>query len=154
MNYFHFTHKGVDFVGYVERDPDYGAPWEEHDGHGRVRVMTHRLDGKKRPGERVLHQDGRTVWLYDWQAACKTAKKDGWNAAPYDAPGRVARAVQADFDRLRGWLLGEWLWVGVCVRRADAAPDSRYSNALWGIESDSPEYHRETALELAEQILA
>lgn len=146
-----FEHCGIKFVVHVKADDRNEAPWENEDGHGPVRVLCHALDGNKRPGERVLWQDGRTRWLYDWQAAIATAKQDGWDAEPIGqgTPGeRAARAVQADFDRLRAWLRGDWWYVGVCVRRAD----DNTPNALWGIESDSPEYHAEVARELADEI--
>lgn len=151
---FTFTHAGLEFNAYVEADDRNEAPWENEDGHGPVRVVSHSLDGAKRPGERVLHTDGHTSWLYDWQAACAMARTDGWNAAPYDAPGRIERAVTADFKRLRDWLRGEWFYVGVCVTRAGEPASERYAHALWGIESDSPDYHQQVAAELAGDIIA
>lgn len=153
MDYHHFNRKGVDFVGYVEPDNDGEAPWDMEDGHGPVRVMTHRLDGRKRPGERVIHQDGHTVWLYDWQKACAIARADGWNAEPFDAPNQIERAVTADFNYLQRWLQGEWHYVGVCVRRATDSPKDRYNHALWGIESGDRKTITEVMDELADQIL-
>lgn len=145
---------GVEFNAYIEPDDRNEAPWEHEDGHGPVRVVSHRLDGAKRPGERVLYADGRTSWLYDWQAACKMARADGWNVEPFEAPGRIERAVSADFKRLHDWLRGEWFYVGVCVTRAGESASERYAHALWGIESDSPEYHRQVAAELAADLIA
>jgi len=164
MNAYHgdketFVHDGHRFEMRIEHDEGMGAPWEEHDGHGPVRcVFSPYASPNKRPGERLLHRDSADYWLYDWQAACRLARRDGWNAHPFDAPNRVERAVQADFDRLRGWLRGDWYRIGVCVR--EVADDHRarddsswYEHALWGIESDSPDYHKEVAHELAEDIL-
>ena len=152
---FTFTHKGLEFAAYVESDPDTEAPWDAHDGHGPVRIVFGTLhDCGKRAGERVLHSYRGTIWLYDWQEAARLARRGGWNAEPYDAPRRIERAVRADFERLRGYLNDSWWWAGVCVTRANAAPSTHYDHALWGIESDSPDYHREVAYELAEQIIA
>jgi hypothetical protein len=94
-----FVHDGHRFEMRIEHDDSMGAPWEEHDGHGPVRVVRAyyglKDTGKKRPGERVLHQSGGDYWLYDWQAACRLARKDGWDADPIGEPSRVERAVQA-----------------------------------------------------------
>ncbi len=147
-----FTHNGRSFTASIEADDSQDAPWEREDGHGPVRVVRVRGGlahaGVKRPGERLLHSDGWTCWLYDWQAACKIARRDGWNAAPYDAPGRIERAVSADFERMRGWLADDWHYVGVIVS-ADDGESERES--LWGIESDADDYLQEVAHELAER---
>lgn len=146
-----FTHEGTEFRVFIEYDDSQAYPWDEEDGHGPIRNVRSR--DEKRPGERILHTERGTVWLYDWQAACKLARTDGWNAAPYDAPNRIERAVQADFDRMAGFLRESWCYVGVCVTLASADPETRYRNALWYIESDSPEYHETIARELASEIL-
>lgn len=156
ISQFVFAHDGKQYVARVFRDDHMGAPWIEHDGHGPVREVRSRgaRNAGKRPGERVMHSNGHTVWLYDWQAACKMARVDGWDAEPIGAPGRVARAVAADFERMQGWINDAWHWVGVGVAAvADDGtfPDDDreyYRTAVWGIESDDPEYHRSTAIEL------
>lgn len=144
---------GHRFRVYVEQDDINEAPWQSEDGHGPVR-FDYAYYGRpsKRPGERILHSDRGSYWFYDWQAACKMARKDGWNAEPFDAPGRIERAVQADFGRLRRWLSGDWFYVGVCVALLNESGDdatNKYSHALWGIESDCEEYIAEVAQELA-----
>lgn len=91
----------------------------------------------------------------------------------------AALAVKQDFERLRAWCNNDWQYVGISVvlmpdysaaiealresgheDAADAledlqddAPDENYANALWGIESDSPDYHADVARELADDIL-
>lgn len=146
---------GCTFRVSVEDDDCKDPPWECCDGHGPVRqVYAYYGRPEKRPGERILHEDRGTYWLYDWEAACKMAREDGWNAAPYDAPNRIERAVQADFDYLRGWLTDQWNYVGVCVRMIDDNDEpitGEYDHALWGIESDAKDYIEETAHELALQ---
>jgi hypothetical protein len=148
---------GKTFVALVQYDEDSGPPWEQCDGHGPVRCVAARYQRvAKRPGERVLHQDRHRAYLYDWQTATKQARKDGWDAAPHGAPGRIERAVQADFDRLRGWLADDWHYVGVSVRMLgpDGTPvqaTGAYDYALWGIESDAEGYILETAMELAHE---
>jgi len=148
-----FTHEGLEFHVRIEPDDNYDPPWERSDGHGPVRLArgTPHTCGK-RAGERILHSDRHTVWLYDWQKACELARRDGWNTKPYDAPNRIERAVQADFDFLRRWLDEQWCYVGVCVSLADQAPD--YAHSVWGIESDASDYIEETAHELADEIIS
>ena len=151
-----FEFEGLKFRVHIERDDNDDAPWDREDGHGPVRFV-HNINGtpSKRPGERVLHKRRyNEYYLYDWQAACKAARRDGWNAEPYDAPNRIERAVQADFDRLRRWLNDDWWYVGVCVtvegEDGEPVPD-KYEHALWGIESDCTAYIEEVAHELAGQ---
>jgi hypothetical protein len=153
-----FEHEGKRFRVHIESDDNSDPPWERSDGHGPVRSINayHRGDHpEKRPGERVLHKSGRTFWLYDWKEACRLARKDGWNAEPYDAPNRIERAVQADFDFLRGWLNDDWHYIGVCVTLVNDEDEDitdRYANALWGIESDARDYIETVAHELAGEV--
>ena len=42
----------------------------------------------------------------------------------------------------------------LAINAADEYAPENYSNALWGIESDNPEYHSQVAQELADQIIA
>lgn len=146
---------GYWFKFITEEDTDTPYPWECEDGHGPVRSQAG-SSSPKRPGERYLDRTTRGGWLYDWQAACKIARRDGWDDEPFGAPGRVQRAVQADFDRLRAYVCGGWGYVGVCVVPCDSMgvvdrSADPYAHALWGIESDLTEYHAEVALELAFQ---
>lgn len=153
------------FVVAIVNDEDHGSPWDEECGHGPVSEWTRR---DKRPGELVLveHHDSRRY--YDFQEACRIARRDGWNAEPYDVPGetsrqRAAKAAMADYERLRQWCNGVWCYVGVCLfelphdgmersayRIADDAPFGILPHwGLWGIESDVPDYHATVAWELA-----
>lgn len=150
------TRGGRNFRVNIHNDPDTGPPWEEHDGHGPVREIRHGHGWghvKKRPGERVLHSNHRNVWLYDWQEACKLARKDGWNAEPYDAPGRIERAVLADFDYLRRWLGGQWGWVYLQVTLLDASGEDVESQYLGGFESNDDDGITAAADELADELL-
>ena len=104
----------VDYVG----DTDAGLPWDDCDEHGPVREAS---ITDKRPGEKVLGGGRGYAYLYDWQAACAMARRDGWNAEPYTALGRVERAVLADFDFLQGWCRGAWGYARPS-RRAQHAP--------------------------------
>lgn len=61
----------------------------------------------------------------------------------------AAGAARADFERLRAWCLDEWHYVGVRVSLLNATGGSE---ALWGIESDSEDYIREVARELADEV--
>lgn len=124
-------------------DEDDSPPWEREDGHGPVRFC-HLLYHKAR-GERILHQDRHTIWLYDWQAACKKARQEGWDALPYGEPGKIERAVQADFDHLQAYLKENWQYIGVKVSLNDQ------EESLWGVEYDPyADYAKTIAQELAD----
>ncbi len=142
-------------------DNDNGAPWEENDGHGPVREVSRPYYGRpqKKSGERFLNRDPndsrKILYAYDWQEACRLARKDGWNTAPHDAPYPVARAVQADFDYLRGWLEDEWWYCGIGVSLTrDDDDDDFYSHALWCVESNCADHHEEVIKDLAGELLA
>jgi len=85
------------------------APWLESEGHGPVSDWTTR---DKRPGELVLSEDGRARRFYDFSAACKLARADGWDAAPCNT-GQESKRQQAqkaalsDFGYLRRWCAGQ-----------------------------------------------
>jgi hypothetical protein len=133
------------------------APWEREDGHGPVSEWTRRA---KAPWERVLCSDQRMHRYYDYAAAVGMARAESWDAAPLGegTPGqRAARAADADYERLRRFCAGDWRYVGVVVRlvcpecgqtRADD-----YAHAIWGIESDSPDYLMQLASELVDETL-
>lgn len=137
----------------IEHDSDTGAPWEEH-GHGPVTDWTRR---DKLPGELLLCNDGRQKRFYDFAEACRIARRDGWNAAPYQVEGetprqRAARAALADYKHLRGWCNDSWGWCGVVVTASRAGVELGRAS-LWGIESDAG-YLVEVANELAGEAVA
>ena len=158
---FDFDYLGFNFRAYIVADDNNRRPWEDCDGHGPVRED---LRESKKPGEKILGPSGsRDVWyLYDWQAAQREALRDGWGAKDSHQPGETrrqyaARAVQADFDFLRGWCCDHWHYVGVCVARLDddgEECEDPYVYALWGIESNAGDYLREVAAENAHQCLS
>lgn len=116
-------------------DDNNEAPWKEHDGHGIVSEWTTR---DKAPGERVLWEDRRSKLYYDVAESIALAKRDGWDAKPYNTDKRqtkgqqAAKAVEADYDFLRRWCAGEWYWCGYVVE-----VDGEHVDSLWGIESDA-----------------
>lgn len=153
----------------VERDDCMGEPWKEHDGHGPVSEWR-RMESKS-AGERVLCQDRSQARFYDFAAAVKIARKDGWGFSGMGewnskkkkfvyspealkmSPGeRAAKAAESDFDRLRCWCAGDWYWIsiGVEVSRAGRVLDTDYCG---GIESDG-DYWREHAAEVAQGIIS
>lgn len=135
-------------------DTDADMPWENSEGHGPVRKTRtphwHRYSGKK-PGERPLNKPdrGEYQYYYDWQAATKAARVDGWNTVLYDAPNRVQRAVQADFDFLRGYLREDWCYVGVVIEDKDG----NELDSVFGVETFK-DYHREHAREMVATLKA
>lgn len=65
----------------------------------------------------------------------------------------AAAAARADFERLAAWCRDQWEWCGVLVAPVtEYGPDWDSAVSLWGIESDSPEYHAEMARELAGEV--
>lgn len=151
-----FEHDGHKFRFRTERDDSMGAPWEEHDGHGIVSDWTTRA---KAPGEMVLCSGRHRKRYYDFAATVRIARRDGWNAKPYDVPGetrrqRAAKAAMADFERLRAWCNDEWEWCGVVVELLDDSGDPMgETDSLWGIESDAGAYFDDVAHECAAELL-
>lgn len=153
-------HLGVTVRVDYFHDSDRGCPWDECDGHGPVRKSSHRhgvnwsTNGDKKPGERPLNCPDRNEYqfYYDWQQAMKIAKRDGWNAAPYDAPNKALRAVQADFDSLRGFLNDEWCYVGIVCTVLDAeGEETTDADSCWGFET-LDDYHETAGREMAEAL--
>lgn len=152
---FDFTHNGTQYRGTVVPDEFMGPPWEEHDGHGPVSEWTTRA---KHPGEIVLCEDRHAKRYYDFQEACRIARKDGWDAKPYNEGQetkrqQAAKAARADFKNLQDWCDGRWQWVGVTLQvKCPCCGEYRDTGqSLWGIDSPSVEYHREVAEELADE---
>jgi hypothetical protein len=144
----------------TERDSDHGAPWEEEDGHGPVSGWR-RYDSKQ-PGELVLNRDRDSARFYDFAEACRVARREGWDAKPYNADGRetakqqAAKAARADFEHLRAWCNDDWYYVGVIVTASrDGIELGRAS--LWGIadegDDESASYIGATAEELASEAI-
>jgi len=156
--------KGLIFRVEIKHDDSLGCPWDEHDGHGPVRNIS--ADDPKAPGERVMYKARHRQWLYDHAEAMRIAKRDVWGMSDEDraafkkntgrepTPGEIAlAAVQRDFDHLRGFASGEWGWCGVVVTLLDVDGNATdETESLWGIESNSYDYHKEVARELAGDI--
>lgn len=151
-----FEYKGHRFSVSFPLDNE-TTPFDD-DSHGPVRyTRMHHIEGSsdKRPGERPLNQPDRHEYqyYYDWQSACKMARKDSWNAEPFDAPNRILRAVQADFDFLRGYLSGAWQYVGIELRRIDANGETLDETSCYGFEMLN-DYHIESAYAMADELIA
>ena len=151
---------GYTVTAKIERDNDCGTPWDNCDGHGPVSDW--RPKNSKRPGERILVEDRGSCRFYNWAEAIKIARRDGWNAPPYDegTKGQKAeRAVQRDFEYLQAWCNDEWWYVSLTlsVSYGDIDLDD-YAASLCGIEvnypgSDHQVYLLETANELLPEAL-
>jgi hypothetical protein len=174
-----FEVRGYRFRVRFPPDEDHGAPWEDYDGHGIVSDWTTR---SKRAGERVLSEDHNSKRYYDVAASIKIAKKDQWGPihcaicdksdhGPYDqqygphakdhnftaepAGITAARAVERDYEFLRGWCNDEWHYCGVVVTLIEEDDeDSEEEESVWGIEDNADEYLTATAYELADEILS
>lgn len=146
--------EGFTLTARLEPDQDHGAPWDEEDGHGPVSDWTRRA---KHAGERILYSDRNSYRYYDWAEAIRIAKRDGWNAPPYTGTAGqcAARAVEADFQRLRAWCNDDWFYVGVIISVSrNGIMLDECAASLWGIESDCTDYLTEVANELASEALA
>lgn len=138
-------------------DAGFGAPWENQDGHGPVSEWTTR---GKRAGEWTLVQDRSSRRFYDFAEACKIALRDGWDHLESKPEGeetpaqRASRAAKASFEYLKGWIEGDWWYVGVIVTLLDAdGEETEYSESLWGIESSSDDYILKVANDLSDEII-
>lgn len=150
------TKEGRVFEVTVEYDNTVRVPWLEEDGHGPVSGWVCR---SKRPGERVLGSTGTSHLYYDFAAAIRIARTDGWDAPPFGEGTRrqrAARAVEADFRRLKDWYEDRWHYVGVVVTERCPCCNkfTGPSSSLWGIESDAGEYLDEVANILIDEIIA
>lgn len=148
-----FTHKGRRFKVEFLDDEDSEPPWDRSEGHGPVSEWTTR---DKAPGERLLSADHGSKRYYDYAEAVRIAKRDGWDAEPYKTGTKgeqAVRAVEADFEFLRGWCRDEWSYIGVSVTMLGAEDEpTEYSGSLWGVESCG-DYKMDVARELADECI-
>ena len=151
-----FAREGRTYRADIVIDDTQREPWNnDSGGKGLVTEWTTRV---KKPGERVLCKDQHpsSCRFYDFAAAVKRAREQRWDTAPYGQGTlgqRAERAAEQHFKRMRDWCRDEWCYVGVAVTLLTAdGEDSDEWESLWGIESDSPDYHREVAGELADEI--
>lgn len=113
-------------------DSDFGAPWENCDGHGPVSEWECR---RKRPGELILTQDGRYTRFYDFQAAVKRARREQWGMGISGAD--FVEAARRDFEYLRRWCNDQWHYCGIVVTLLDERGDETLiSSSLWGVEDE------------------
>jgi hypothetical protein len=151
-----FEHGGRTFVMRIERDETMGEPWKVHDGHG---VVTEWTETAPDEAARILVSDRYSHRFYDVTASLKRAQAERWDAPPYgqgNSHEQAARAVEADYQRMRAWCNDEWYWVGVVVHLQCPTCGSEHpgkQDSHWGIESDSDaDYFDTVARELAEEI--
>lgn len=146
-----FQHAGHTFKWQSQRDNDMGAPWVEHDGHGPVSEFTTRA---KKPGELVLATSRGRKRYYDYAAAIKQAKEEGWDAMPYNPQEtkgqRAHKAVMADFEYLRKWSADLWEWKLVEVYRLGVEDGEwYYVGCLGGIDGMDQAYMLDAAKDIA-----
>lgn len=145
---------GFTLTARLVADDDTTPPWDREEGHGPVSDWTGR---SKAPGERILNESRGRYRYYDAAEATRIAKRDGWDAPPYGTGTkgeRAARAVAADFDRLRRWCADAWCYVGVVLSVSwRGILLEEHAASLWGIESDCGDYLTDVANELADEAL-
>lgn len=146
--------KALNFAVKFERDDDMAAPWESTDGHGPVTGWVTR---PKRAGELVLNTDRESKRYYDYAEACKIARRDGWDSAPFNDGSetkrqQAAKAARSNFEYLRAWCNNEWEYVGVIVTLLDDEGNpTDISDSIWGTETFG-DYHHETARQIADDL--
>jgi len=163
MDSFTFEHEGSTFKYITEYDTDHGYPWNECDGHGEVREAYASYGGPDtKPGERIIHKERNTYWIYDVAAAVATAKTDGWSCdkvTPDMSKGqRAAVSVEADIKYITDWLNGDRFYVYIEVFQVDRdGKKCSESEYLGGIDSgysrEGADYVKECACGLAGEIL-
>jgi hypothetical protein len=122
-----------------------------NDATGTARLGSH-ISGTA-TGRAIKSRASVRQFYYDWAAACKDARRDGWNAEPYDAPNRIARAVEADFQFLSAFINNDWHYVGVIVELLDDDGEVLSDTSLWGVETWK-DNHCEVAHDLARELSA
>lgn len=155
-------------------DDTYGRPEGESDGHGVCADINFDPktfgedpeDGELDLEEVVRHKmmrvldtaSRRQTWyrVYDVWETMKVAKKDGWgvaNPAGLTPDEIIAKAIDNDFNYLKGWYNDDWHWCGITVILLDEEGDPTEDEAsLWGLCSDDAECHEEVIKELVSEI--
>jgi hypothetical protein len=179
-----FEHRGYTFAVRLERDEWLGEPWKEHDGHGIVSEWTSREKGpgervliEDRGSKRfydfaeTLKRAKRDGW---GPVHCKVCGEESGGIGsslygtvhkhgpvehgPFEPETKAqtaARAVEKDFERMRGWCRDDWEWVSVLVTLLDEnGEETDERESLSGIESDAGPYFGEVARELADEIVS
>lgn len=152
-------HSGITVQIRYEPDYDHEAPWDEDCGHGDIRQVDRSWGyPDKRPGEVILYSHRGAYWLYDYQGAIKKAKADGWGCRQVDNWGLprppmtknqiAAKAVEEDMEFLRGYLEGDWSYVGIIVTALDEDGEEIGQDSCWGFETHRG-YHLEAGREMA-----
>jgi hypothetical protein len=145
-------------VATVYVDDDLSPPWARNDGHGPVSAW--RAKNTQRAGERILNEGRTKVRFYDFAAACRMARRDGWGVpggrrADETAKQYAARAAEHDFEVLKAWCNDEWAYCGVavCVYADDTPLTGEYDHALWGVEYNYPGSDNAYLTEVANDLL-
>lgn len=131
------------------------TPWDWDDSQGPVSEWTSRA---KLPGEIILCQDRGSKRYYNFAEACRIARRDKWDAKPYNTGQeskrqQAAKAAMADYKRLRAYCEGHWQYVciGVHASKRGTILGSAY---LGGVESDAHDYIVQCANELTDKALS
>ncbi len=151
------TAEGFTFKARIMKDDDSDVPWQKSDGHGNVRMIrTGDWTIVKQPGERLLWRDEHCAYVYDVAEARHRAWLDGWGCegGPRDGESQTAyadRAVEEDFEYLKGWCNDDWYYVGVCVSvwKEDIELTGSFAHAIWGVENTAVDYLNDLANNLA-----
>ncbi len=164
---FDFEHDAKQFRAFIEGDDDHTPPWDRECGHVDVTDWERR---NKAPSEVIINEDRGSRRFVCIRDAIAKATREGWGLGVESmkalaeklarTPTKrevIAEAVRLDVERMRAWCNDEWGYVGVCVCLLDSEGSpvgDKYAAACWGIESDSGDYLREVARDMAADAMA
>lgn len=164
---FDFEHDGKQFRAFIESDDDHAPPWDRECGHVDVSEWEHR---NKNPSEVIVNEDRGARQFVCIREAMEKATREAWGLSDEHMqalteklkriPSKrevIAESVRLDVERMRAWCADEWEYVGVCVCLLDSEGSpigNKYAAACWGIESDSDDYMRDVARDLAADALS
>ena len=147
------TVDGFEIEYRFEYDPDSGPPWANPEEDAPLMRYTDRhcrWDSTKKAGERPINAPRGGVYLFNWKLAAERARKEKWNAQPYDAPNRIERAVQSLFDYYKSYINEDWHYVGIEVR---LVLHPQYRHDVWGFETYK-DYHKKSVNEMASELVS
>ena len=138
---------GFTFTATIVHDDDMTPPWKRNDMHGVVVEIALDEWADAPVNIKILHSDHQRVTYYDVAASLKKAKEEGWNLGAFDNE----KAIEADYNFLKGWCDDGWKYVGVVVAVSKHGVLLVDGHSLWGIESGAGEYLVEVANQLAQE---
>lgn len=138
------------------QDSDMGPPWKEYDGCGIVSDWEpNRREEEYWENWRMDPPNERGYYYYEFKETLPKAIKEGWNAPPYYAGDKLARAwrgMRADYEFLRRYMCQDW-WYSTLIVTLYKDDEEIDSESLGGMDSDSIDHFAETARDYAASMI-